>query len=106
MAQFPLRGRTVKQFEHAPKNAVTTKRCFVEFVSGRPIVAVVGKLSRVEIDPVRPVPLLACGKKRNKLLVLPFACQSEAAHISTTGQKLRDGIRSELAFPLVDRVDN
>jgi len=43
--QFPPRRRTVKQTENAPENPVTG--CSVQFVTGRPVVAVVGKLSRV-----------------------------------------------------------
>ena len=67
-----------------------------------PVVAVVGKLSRVQVDAVRPILLLASGKERNKLLVPPFACHSKAAHISAAGQKRGDRVRRELACPLVD----
>ena len=85
--QFSLRGRTVKQIEHASKNPVTAQGRFVQFVPRRTVVAVVGKLARVQVNAVRPVLLLSSGKKRDKLLVLPFACQPEAAHISAAGQK-------------------
>ena len=102
--QFPLRRRTVKQIEDAPKNPVTGR--LVQFLPRRTVVAVVGKLPRVQVNAVRPVLLLSSGKKRDKLLVPPFACQPKAAHVSAARQKSRDRVRGELACALVHRINN
>jgi len=80
------------QIENAPKDPVTSLGSVMKFVSGRPIISIVGKLPRVQVDPVWPISFLPSCEKRNKQLVLPFTCQSEAAHISAAGQKPRDRI--------------
>jgi hypothetical protein len=55
------------QIEHSSKYPVPSLGCIVKFVPGCAVISIIGKLSRIQVDPVWPIFLLPTAE-RNPLL--------------------------------------